>query len=440
MKRILYPASSAVLLLSTLLAANAFAAGSHSPAHKHMIALKLCSSTPFGVPPDKQLSQGIRNGEHLAMYKMRGKLRSVGVKLMPANDMDDAQADGSTYSTDKEANNARICVADNHAIGYIGTLNSGAAEVSEPITNQGYMVQVSPANTSPALTSFGKYQGSGGRQAQEPATFHHHIPWVTYYRTVTTDALQGPAGALYAKQHLHVKSVYVIDDKLQYGVGLASAFQAEASRLGIKVLGHGHVDSSSSAAEAQTSQAIAQQISQKRPGMVYCGCDAETIVPLPVAIRRAGFHGPFMGGDALENSLYITDEKTASINNYASSVGPDVAKTSKGFRKLYKTVIPHFFGNPGPQSYDAPSYDASMIVLTAVYNAAKHHQLKGSIRNMRRTVVHGVRYIHFSGATGKTSFDNNGDTTNRIISIYKVQGKNWVFRTQVAPKGFKPAP
>ena len=440
MKRPVYLASSVLLLASTMLATNVLAAGAHHSTQAKMIQLQLCSSTPFGVPALKQLSQGIRNGEHLATFHLRAKLKKAGVQLLPPMDMDDAKADGSTYDPNKEGQNALSCVNSAHTIGYVGTLNSGAAIVSEPITNKAHMVQISPANTSPSLTSFGPYQGSGGRKSQEPATFKHQIPYVTYYRTVTTDALQGPAGALFAKNNLHVSSVYVVDDKLQYGVGLAQAFKAEAQKIGLKVLGYSHVDSSSAAAEAQTANQIASSVVSAKPGLVYCGCDSETVGALPRDLRHAGYQGPWMGGDALYNSAWITTEGSASVNNYATSVGPDPAKTSQNFKKLYKKVYGGFYGNPGVQAYDAPSYDATSIILTAVWEAAKAHKLTGSIKHMRTVVVGYVRHIKYFGATGETSFDANGDTTNRVISVYKVQGGKYIYHGALKPTGFKPAP
>jgi branched-chain amino acid transport system substrate-binding protein len=303
------------------------------------------------------------------------------------------------------------------------------------------MVMISPANTSPSLTSPTPYQGAGGRQAQEPATYKHQIPYVTYYRTVTTDALQGPAGALYASKYLHVKSVYVLDDKLTYGAGLAAAFQAEATKLGMKVMGHGHIDSSSPAAEAQTAQSLASTIESANPDMVYCGCDSETVLALPRNLRSGGYRKPFMGGDALVNTAWVTDTKAGSVNNYGTSVGPPPSKASGSFVALYKKTFPSFYSSPGIQAYDAPAYDAAGIILTAIYNAAKAHQLTGNVTQMRTTVVKYVHNIHFKGATGITSFDSNGDTTNRILSVYKVKGKDWAFVREVsAPSGFKPAP
>src|SRR5215470_9250373 len=48
--------------------------------------------------------------------------------------------------------------------------------------------------------------------------------------------------ANYFAQTLKVKKVYVLDDGGAYGVGMADAFEAQAKKNGITVLGHDQLD------------------------------------------------------------------------------------------------------------------------------------------------------------------------------------------------------
>ena len=48
--------------------------------------------------------------------------------------------------------------------------------------------------------------------------------------------------ANYMADTLKVKSVFVLDDSGAYGVGLADAFQGQAEKIGIKVLGRDRLD------------------------------------------------------------------------------------------------------------------------------------------------------------------------------------------------------
>ncbi len=441
MKRVLYLASSVALLASMVLAGNAFAAHSNSVAKK-TVSVQLCTSGPFGVKALQQLWQGVRNAVDLADSQWKKKLAKVHVKLLPALHLDDAAANGLSYDPGVEQQNARTCIAKPHTLGYVGTLNSGAALVSEPINNRAHLVMISPANTNPTLTD------PKSRSSQEPDTAKHKIKWVTYYRTVTTDKLQGPAGALYAHNKLHAKTYWKVDDGKLYGVGLATYFAKEAKKLHMKQVGSGRIDSSSSATESATSATIAAQIvaynhaHKGQPAVVYCGCDSETSAALPRDLRNSGYKRPYMGGDALFNSAWLGNSSGAgpgAVNNDVTSVGPDPSKAAKSFVKAYKKKFPAFFKNPGIQAYDAPGYDAAGIILKSIYEAAKAGKLKGSIKKQRTAVVGFVHSIRFTGATGTTTFNKNGDTSNKIISVYhskKVHGNlNWIFAGQLKAKG-----
>jgi hypothetical protein len=45
-------------------------------------------------------------------------------------------------------------------------------------------------------------------------------------------------------------------------------------------------------------------------------------------------------------------------------------------------------------------------------------------------VIDQIAKIDYNGVTGHTTFDANGDTTNKVISIYKSTATSWDFVTQ----------
>jgi len=445
MKRVVYLAGSMALLASMVLVGNAVAARTQVVSHKTQTET-LCTDTPYGVPALQQLSQGIRNGVALAIKAYSGKLSKVGVRVDQQNYDYVDPTNNSNYSATQAEKDGISCLGLSHSLGMIGTLNSGAALDEVKPLNEGHMVMISPANTSPALTSVQPVSGvGGGRVANEPCSPHGggcssgNIGEVTYYRTVTTDKLQGPAGALFAKDRLHAKSYYLVDDGLPYGLGLAQFFKQEAGKLGMKELGSSRIDTNNS---APSQLAISALIVAKSPSVVYCGCDSETSTALPRDLRAAGYSKPYMGGDALYNSTWLTNNAGAgpgAVNNDVTSVGPDTSKDAQTFVKAYKKDFPSFYKNPGIQAYDATSYDAATAVLIGIWDAAKAGKLKGSIKSQRTAVVGYVSKAKFNGATGHTSFDKNGDTTNKIVSVYhtkKVNGSlTWVFNYQLIAKG-----
>ena len=102
---------------------------------------------------------------------------------------------------------------------------SGSGKAMAPILSAGDLATVTPSSTNPDITDpkfAGQYMPKGK---------------AIYFRTVTTDAFQGPNMANYFADTLKLKSVYVLDDSGAYGVGFADAFQAQAKKRGINVLG-----------------------------------------------------------------------------------------------------------------------------------------------------------------------------------------------------------
>src|SRR5207237_8415245 len=99
----------------------------------------------------------------------------------------------------------------------------GSGKATAPILSQGNLAIVTPSSTNPDITDpkfAGQYRPAGK---------------AIYFRTVTTDAFQGPNMANYFADTLKVKSVYVLDDSGAYGVGIADAFQPQAEKRGIQV-------------------------------------------------------------------------------------------------------------------------------------------------------------------------------------------------------------
>ena len=81
--------------------------------------------------------------------------------------------------------------------------------------------------------------------------------------------------ANYFADTLKVKSVYVLDDSGAYGVGLADAFQAQAKKRGIKVLGRDQLNPK----EADYTT-ILTKIKSLNPDALYYGGVAQAGVKL----------------------------------------------------------------------------------------------------------------------------------------------------------------
>jgi branched-chain amino acid transport system substrate-binding protein len=149
------------------------------------------------------LGLGIQNSVDLAIKQANESNAIPGWKLEI-----DAQDDQATPDVGKNA--ATKLAGDDEVIAVVGTLNSSVSQSVQPVLSSANITQVSPANTNPTLT-----------QGPDPANPQRTYPG--YFRTCTTDAVQGPFAAKYLLES-GIKKVATIHDKKAYGQGLVAAF------------------------------------------------------------------------------------------------------------------------------------------------------------------------------------------------------------------------
>src|SRR5512139_900431 len=116
---------------------------------------------------------------------------------------------------DQGVANAKQIVADPAILCVVGHYNSGVQIPSSEEYHAANLANVSPANTNPRVTDRNYLEVS---------------------RIVGRDDVQGVVAAQFANSK-GMKSAYVIHDKTAYGQGIATFFQSEAEKLGMKVLG-----------------------------------------------------------------------------------------------------------------------------------------------------------------------------------------------------------
>ena len=159
---------------------------------------------------------------------------------------DDATAQAGKWDSGKCSTNAQAYAANEKVVGVIGTFNSGCAAIEIPVLNQapgGGVAMMSPANTYVCLT-----EGGPGCDATEPDKYYPSGSR-NYARVVANDAYQGAAVAEFAKAQ-GVTSVYILNDKEAYGLGVATNFRNAAENVGIKVAGFEAWDPKASSYEA----------------------------------------------------------------------------------------------------------------------------------------------------------------------------------------------
>ena len=172
-------------------------------------------------------SADTNNAISMLIEQAGGKAGTYNVSFKP---YDDSTAAKGGWDDATCAKNANDHVANKSEVAVMGTYNSGCAKIEVPVLNQdptGPMLMVSHANTNPGLT-----------KAWDPGEPDKYYPTGTrnYGRIIATDDFQGSADAQFAKQDLKVTKCVVLNDAQTYGVGVATAFKAEAVKQGIEVV------------------------------------------------------------------------------------------------------------------------------------------------------------------------------------------------------------
>ena len=159
---------------------------------------------------------------------------------------DDSTAQAGKWDSGKCSTNAQAYAGNENVVGVIGTFNSGCAAIVIPVLNQapgGGVAMMSPANTYVCLT-----EGGPGCDGTEPDKYYPSGSR-NYARVVAHDAYQGAAVAEFAKEQ-GVTSMYILNDKEAYGLGVATNVRNALEAVGIKVAGFEAWDPKASSYEA----------------------------------------------------------------------------------------------------------------------------------------------------------------------------------------------
>ncbi|MBC8162200.1 MAG: branched-chain amino acid ABC transporter substrate-binding protein [Roseiflexaceae bacterium] len=319
-------------------------------------------------------------------------------------DMDDATAAAGKWDAAQEASNANSAAADEDVMVYIGTFNSGAAQISIPILNQAGLVMISPANTYPGLTKPGK-----GDEGEPEKYFPTGKP--NYTRVVPADDLQGAAAANFA-QSIDITKVYILDDTELYGKGIADVFEATATEIGIEVVGRDSIDG-----KAADYRALAAKILDAAPDMVYYGGITQNNAgQLWKDIRGEGFEGAMMGPDGIAETAFLEAAGDAAEGTYTTFGGLPGDQLEGAGAEWYASYTAEF-GTVEP--YTSYGYEAANVAIAAIESVCQKD---------RAAILDAVFATKdFEGILGTWSFDENGDTSLTAMSVSQVKGDAFEF-------------
>ncbi|WP_051970578.1 branched-chain amino acid ABC transporter substrate-binding protein [Kitasatospora azatica] len=302
--------------------------------------------------------------------------------------------------------NATSLVADSSVLGVVGPLNSGVAASMQQVFATANLVEISPSNTNPKLT-----QGPDWGTGKKVRGFK------TYFRTATTDALQGAFAAQYATATAGKKKAFVVDDKQTYGAGLAAIFQDSFTKDGGTIAGTDHVSTGD-----KDFSTLVTKIKDSGADLLYYGGQYDESSLLSKQLKAAGSTIPLFGGDGMFSDTYISTAGPASEGDLVTSVGVpiDTLDTAKDFIAKYKAA--NLQGDYG--TYGGYSYDAATAIIKAIGKVVSDNNGKLPT-DARAKIVTAVQNSNFDGIAGHVSFDEFGDTTNKQLTVYQVKSGKW---------------
>lgn len=287
-----------------------------------------------------------------------------------------------------------------------GIISSVSIPILTSVTASAGVVQVSPASSSPTLTTMAAEGKTNGY----------------FFRTITSDALQGTAAAKYAIDQGMTK-LAIIHVNNDFGVNMVNEF-----RLAYEALG-GELTSVTPYNERQPSYAT--EVTAGMTGEP----DGLYLVSYPIdgsTIARAwisqGGPAKFLLNDGMNSSEFIEAVGAQYLNEaYGTSSGTVETASTTYFYENYAAMS-------GGIEPDAPaadrSYDAGAIVGLAIAKAgsAEPEAIRDAIREVvaqdgepiyagpdefrkALALIAEDKPIRYEGVIGPVSFDENGDIT-----------------------------
>jgi branched-chain amino acid transport system substrate-binding protein len=342
------------------------------------------------------LGLGIQHSVELAVKQANDSNAIPGWKL-------EVDAKDDEAKTDVGKNAATSLAGDKDVIGVVGTLNTSVSQQVQPVLAPKNIVQVSPANTGPGLTQ-------GANFATDPKR-----PYPTYFRTCTTDSIQGPFAARYLYETAKITKVATIHDKKAYGQGLVNAFTAEFKKLGGTITAAETINPDES-----NFQAVISSVKPSAPQVLYYGGEYPQAGPLSQQMKAAGLNVPLMGGDGIYDPKYIALGGKSSEGDLATSVGAPVESLDSA-KKFVADYNAQGYKEPFA-AYGGYSYDAANAIIEALKVSLKDAK---DVESARQATVDAMSKVSFDGVTGKVAFDEYGDTTTKVLTVYKVTSGKW---------------
>lgn len=268
-------------------------------------------------------------------------------------------------------------------VAVFGHLNSGVSIAAAPLYAKAGIPQLS-VSTNPKYTRMGLK---------------------TSFRITADDIQQGGALGKLISEKLRAKSVYMVDDRTTFGVGLIDEVDKifKAKKMDVP---HESIEP-----KGADFAALAQRIKDKNADVVFLGGDEGFGLPLLKALRKAGSTAKFVTADAMCDPSSVKNAEGAADSNFyctVAGVPPSWLSAGIGFTQLYKAK----FGTPG--AYSTLAYDGIHVLAQAMQEGNSVDPAK---------YLPALAKGSFDGKIqGTVEFDAKGDIKDGTVVIYQAIG------------------
>jgi branched-chain amino acid transport system substrate-binding protein len=278
---------------------------------------------------------------------------------------------------------ARHVVDDGQVVGVVGHKNSGPSSAAGHIYASAGLVQITQSSTNSDLAQWG---------------------WQTFFRVCADNDAQARAAAHYVLDTLAVQRVAAVHDQTEYGRPLAETFVSTIGQGGGEVV---------TVEAVELGQRVFDETVKRLGGegcdLVYLGLTEIEASYLTRELRAAGVKALLLGADGSRQSPYPRLTGPAAEGVYGTYAGVDPGSSAEGqaFLRAYKER----FGEC--PIFGAEAYDAAQVLLEALHRAGKPDRsaVLAQVRGMEGLV----------GATGRISFEPNGNRRDAKVTIWQVQ-------------------
>ena len=322
--------------------------------------------------------------------------------------------------------NLQGLIADPGVLAVIGPFDSNVARAQIPVANVAHLALVSPGTSNRCLTKepFLPSALNPARTAISCAAAHLPSPADlrptgvnNFFRLSTTDDLQGPAAADYTRRQLHLLRMAVLTDGEAYGQALADSFRARFNRLGGSVVAQLDLDPS----KPVDATAFLQGAKNAGAQGVYFGGTSSNhacvIRSQMTTVFGPDAAAPLLGGDGIAlDPACIADAGATAAGIYATVPAADAPEIDSAHPVI--AAFTRYYGRPddfGPGTVAA--YDATGVVYDALDRAIK--AAAGNAPARDSVVAELAATTAYSGTTGVFGFDPQGDSTLRLLAIYR---------------------